>query len=241
MRNRGVLWSAIRAFRLGAVDDSDPFTLSNRVTMSGEIRPGQTFTFNFQMTAPAQGTYVTDWRMVRDGYEWFGPVVSKTVQVTGQGDFQPPTQPQALTATVLGPTSIRLNWQPSTDNVGVVGYDVRRNSAIVASPASNTHTDTPEPESGYTYPGAPRDEAGNVSSWSDFATAFTQADSEAPSVPANVVAVGTAPGVVQITWAASTVNVGVTSYDIRRDGSVMLASPQPHSPSPTGPGAGLCV
>jgi len=109
MRNRGVLWSAIRSFRLGAVDDSDPFTLSNRVTLSGEIRPGQTFTFSFQMTAPAQGTYVTDWRMVRDGYEWFGPVVSKTVQVTGQGDFQPPTQPQALTATVLGPWGRRAS------------------------------------------------------------------------------------------------------------------------------------
>ncbi len=70
-----------------------------------------------------------------------------------------------------------------------------------------------------------RDEAGNVSSWSDFATAFTQADTEAPSVPANVVAVGTAPGVVQLTWDASTDNVGVTSYDLRRDGSVMFTSP----------------
>lgn len=80
-RNRGAVWKAARAFRLGAVDDSDPFTSFNRVGISGEVGPGDTYTFAFAMTPPAAGTFVTDWRMVRDGVTWFGTTLSKTVVV----------------------------------------------------------------------------------------------------------------------------------------------------------------
>ena len=83
LRNRGVVWSIDRGFKLGAVGDSDPFTTSTRSPVSGEIRPGQTFTFNFTLTAPAAaGQYTTDWRMVREGVTWFGPTATRQVQVT---------------------------------------------------------------------------------------------------------------------------------------------------------------
>jgi len=89
-RNTGVVWSSARGFHLGAVDDSDPFTASTRLDMASEVGPGGIYTFTFQMTAPAApGTYATDWRMVRDGFEWFGPVHAEPVQVIGRarGDF----------------------------------------------------------------------------------------------------------------------------------------------------------
>lgn len=83
-RNRGVLWSSARNFRLGAANDSDPFTTNNRVNIAGEVRPGATFTFNFIMTAPTvPGIYTTDWRMVRDGVTWFGPTHAEQVTVSG--------------------------------------------------------------------------------------------------------------------------------------------------------------
>ncbi len=91
LRNRGVLWRVSNGFRLGAVGDSDPFTAFNRVDVSGEIRPGEEHTFAFTLTAPfGAGTYTTDWRMVRDGYSWFGPTVSQEVIVepgTPPADF----------------------------------------------------------------------------------------------------------------------------------------------------------
>ncbi|NLX20835.1 MAG: hypothetical protein GXY55_04070 [Phycisphaerae bacterium] len=84
MRNRGVLWNAARGFRLGAVGDSDPFTGTTRHTISGEVRPGQDYTFTFSMTAPTTpGIHTTDWRMVRDGVSWFGPTVTKQIEVMG--------------------------------------------------------------------------------------------------------------------------------------------------------------
>ncbi len=84
MRNRGVLWRADRGFRLGAVSDSDPFTATTRHTISGEVRPGQNYTFTFNMTAPTTpGTYTTDWRMIREGVSWFGPTAAKQIEVAG--------------------------------------------------------------------------------------------------------------------------------------------------------------
>jgi hypothetical protein len=81
-RNRGVLWTAARQFRLGAVNDSDPFTPFNRVSLGSDVGTGQTCTFQFTMTAPmAAGTYTTDWRMVREAVTWFGATHSKPVVV----------------------------------------------------------------------------------------------------------------------------------------------------------------
>lgn len=87
-RNRGVVWRESRAFRLGAAGDSDPFTGTTRHTISGDVRPGNTYTFTFTMTAPGAGTYTTDWRMVRDGVAWFGATCSKTVTVIPSHNYQ---------------------------------------------------------------------------------------------------------------------------------------------------------
>lgn len=90
MRNHGVLWTSARAFRLGAVGDSDPFSATTRFNVPADIPPGASVTFTFTLTAPqTPGTYTTDWRMVRDGYTWFGAVAQRTI-VVEQVDTTPP-------------------------------------------------------------------------------------------------------------------------------------------------------
>ncbi len=84
VRNTGsTTWSEAAAYRLGAVNDSDPFTADNRVRLPAgvTVAPGQTYTFDFVMTAPAAGSYLTDWRMVHDGTGWFGETHRETVTV----------------------------------------------------------------------------------------------------------------------------------------------------------------
>lgn len=83
LRNRGVVWTESRGIRLGAVGESDPFTTEHRVVLVTDVEPGRTYTFNFQMTAPACGDVVSDWQMVRDGYAWFGATVTKNIHVVG--------------------------------------------------------------------------------------------------------------------------------------------------------------
>jgi len=83
---------------------------------------------------------------------------------TGTGDTTPPTAPANLTATVAGASVINLSWDPSTDNVGVTGYIVRRNGTPVATPVTTSYADTGlSAGTTYRYTVAARDAAGN--SW----------------------------------------------------------------------------
>jgi N-acetylmuramoyl-L-alanine amidase/chitodextrinase len=223
-RNRGVLWREANAFRLGAVGESDPFTAAKRHTISGEVRAGQTYTFTFNMTAPAPGTYTTDWRMLREGISWFGATCLKTVTVTA-ADSEPPSMPTGLTATPQSPIRVDLSWTASTDNTGVTGYDIRRNGAIVGTSAGTAYTDTGlTPGTDYTYEVRAKDAYSNVSDWSAPAVAHTPTDGEAPSVPTNLVANATSSTTVALGWTASTDNAGVAGYDIRRDGAIIGSS-----------------
>ncbi|MDO8588670.1 MAG: glycoside hydrolase family 9 protein [Armatimonadota bacterium] len=87
MKNIGTsTWTQAAGYKLGAAGDSDPFCAFNRVDLSGgdSIGPNQQKTFSFTMTAPTTpATYTTDWRMLREGVEWFGQTLTEQVQVNG--------------------------------------------------------------------------------------------------------------------------------------------------------------
>lgn len=71
-------------YKLGAVDDSDPFYPLTRVYLPADARidPGQSHRFTMTLTAPAiPGTYLTDWRMVHEGVRWFGEIAARWVEV----------------------------------------------------------------------------------------------------------------------------------------------------------------
>lgn len=76
-------WTEANAYRLGALGDSNLFAATRQYLSSNEaIAYGQTKTFSIIMTAPSTGgTYATNWRMVRDGYSWFGDTLSKSIKV----------------------------------------------------------------------------------------------------------------------------------------------------------------
>ncbi|MNN79520.1 hypothetical protein D3C81_1961730 [compost metagenome] len=46
------------------------------------VRPGETYTFSFQMKAPAStGTYISDWSMLQENITWFGGILTQKVTV----------------------------------------------------------------------------------------------------------------------------------------------------------------
>src|SRR4029079_7709198 len=49
-----------------------------------------------------------------------------TVTAAPPGDTTPPSVPGSLVATMSGNTTVNLAWNPSSDNVGVVGYRIER-------------------------------------------------------------------------------------------------------------------
>ena len=113
-----------------------------------------------------------------------GVMDSGSVSCTpSSNDTTPPTPPTGLTANPLGSNRVDLNWQPATDNVGVVSYDVSRNSQFLCSvPGSSTsYSDTTAlPSTTYTYAVGARDLAGNSSPPSGSATATTPSGSGVP-------------------------------------------------------------
>jgi fibronectin type 3 domain-containing protein len=141
-------------------------------------------------------------------------------------DTIPPTAPSSLTALSTGPTQVNLSWTASTDNVGVTGYFVQRcsgsgctNFSQVASLPGNTtaFSDTTlAPSTIYNYQVVATDAAGNLSSPSNVANVTTQADTTPPTAPTNLAAIVASNAQINLSWTASTDNVGVTNYLVQR-------------------------
>ncbi len=109
----------------------------------------------------------------------------------GPVDTTPPSTPGAPVASNPTLSSLTLTWPPSTDNVGVVGYDVHRALgsgafAVVGTPATNTFTDTGLAAGTiYRYFVRARDAALNRSADSPTITATTQPGGPPPPPPGN--------------------------------------------------------
>ena len=143
------------------------------------------------------------------------------VSATTLGDSVPPSPPPNLVATPAL-TSIELAWQPATDNVGVSGYRVKRGNLTLATVAGLTYTDTGlNIDTSYQYQVIALDTEGNESEPATLATA-TLADTEAPATPQDFSATPAVQS-IQLSWSASTDNVGVTGYRVKR-GSLTLAT-----------------
>jgi len=114
--------------------------------------------------------------------------------------------------------SIGLVWDASTDNIGVTGYKIFRNSVQIATVTNTHYTDTSlSPNTAYTYEIAAYDAAANTSLHSGIVNTSTLPDTEAPSVPQSLIATPTSNTTVALTWAASTDNVAVSGYKIFRN------------------------
>lgn len=97
---------------------------------------------------------------------------------SGAVETSAPSVPAGLTATSGGVTKVNLNWTAATDNIGIAGYRLYRDGALVRviQGAGTTFTDAGlSPSTAYTYKLAAFDAAGNASAQSTAANASTSA------------------------------------------------------------------
>ena len=138
------------------------------------------------------------------------------------GDTTPPSAPGTLSASgAIGKAT--LSWGAASDNVGVVRYDVYRSTTSgftpsaanrIAQPTGTGYVDTTGPGT-YYYKVQAEDAAGNLGPASNEASAVVLADTTPPSAPANLSA-SVAGGTVNLSWSASSDDVGVVRYDVYR-------------------------
>lgn len=153
---------------------SQQFTLANS-TVSGV---SSWLTDVSRNLAPQGGTSVS-------GSSFTGELPARSVttfvidvEPSSGGDTEPPTAPGAPTASEVTAASVTLSWPASTDNVGVVGYDVVQVSGGTETPAAGSATNQATVTgltagTAYTFAVYARDAAGNRSARSTTVTVTT--------------------------------------------------------------------
>ena len=141
---------------------------------------------------------------------------------TLSGDTTAPSVPTGLVATAVSASQINLSWTASTDNVAVSGYNVYRDGVKVGTTAATSFSDTGlSASTNHVYTIAAYDAANNVSAQSSSSSATTFAsssDTSAPSVPSGLTASAASASQINLSWSASTDTVGVTGYNVYRNG-----------------------
>ncbi|MGE5297872.1 MAG: fibronectin type III domain-containing protein, partial [Acidobacteriaceae bacterium] len=151
---------------------------------------------------------------------------STPAQATTQNllDTTAPTVPAGLSAAAVSSSQINLSWLASSDNIRVTGYRIYRNGTEIGTSAVTSYQNTGlDPATSYSYTLAAFDAAGNLSGQSQPATATTQVppDTTAPSVPTGLAATVVSVSQINLSWNASTDNVGVAGYRIFQNGNLI--------------------
>jgi hypothetical protein len=134
----------------------------------------------------AAGTYQIGAQLVRSGTTsvLFDRSQLATLTVTGTttSDSTPPSVPTGLSSSNVTSTGMTLSWSPSTDNVGVTGYEVFRNGTSIGTTAT-TSIGVTGLSAGTTYSMTvrARDAAGNGSSPSAALSVTTSTGSSTPT------------------------------------------------------------
>lgn len=140
---------------------------------------------------------------------------------SGVTDTVAPTAP-TLAASGTTQTGTSLSWSGATDNIAVTGYDVYKDGVLLGSTAATSYTVSGLTASTtYVFTVKAKDAAGNASVASNAVSVTTLApvvDTTAPSAPTALAAAGTTSTTTNLTWTASTDNVGVTGYDVYQNG-----------------------
>jgi len=157
------------------------------------------------------------------------------VYLTISQDSEPPSA-STLTATAVSTSRIDLSWTACTDNKGVAGYKIRNSNGTHLRTVNGTSTyfDNLTTSTQYCYTVTAHDGAGNESAYSNQACATTLSqDTTAPSVP-TLTATAASSSQINLSWTASTDNVGVAGYKIYNGSGSYLASGNGTSNSFTG-------
>lgn len=141
-------------------------------------------------------------------------------------DVDPPTAPGQPAVTDLAIDHVSLAWQASTDAVGVVEYDVRRDGGTIATTDGLTRSFTDDdvtPGASYKYTVVARDAAGNVSPGSDSALVDVPTpDTSPPGAPTGLLATWSSSTGSSLSWDVDTDDdTGVTGYLVDRDGTTI--------------------
>lgn len=136
-------------------------------------------------------------------------------------DTEVPTAP-TLSANNTTSTKTTLSWTGATDNVALASYDIYKDGTFVANSTTSPYTVTGlSASTSYVFTVKAKDASNNISVSSNAVTVTTLApDTEAPTAP-SLSASGTTNVSTTLTFTGATDNIGVTAYEIYKDGALI--------------------
>ncbi|RJE82831.1 DUF4434 domain-containing protein [Paenibacillus sp. 1011MAR3C5] len=164
------LWADTETFNTDFRPMDMQLMLDNMLAVEPYVSHYTSFSFNHYMSPQTVNPLY---------YETYADYVA-----TGVMDSAAPTTPSGLTATAADAMTVNLNWSSSTDNTGVVGYQIYRNSELVYADytAAASFVDKQlTPGISYTYAVRAFDAAGNLSALSSSVSVTTPAGTTYPN------------------------------------------------------------
>lgn len=148
-------------------------------------------------------------------------------------DTSAPSAPGTPTFSNVNGTSATVTWTAASDNVGVTSYEYRINNGGWVSAGNVLSVNLTGLASGTAYIVEVRakDAANNAGAASS--ASFTTPDAIAPSTPTNLTGSAASSSAVNLSWTASTDNLGVTGYKVFRNGA-QIATPSTNSHTDNG-------
>jgi chitodextrinase len=214
----GVTWNNRPARTSGPTDDKGAVPANSWAEY--DVKPFVTGNGTYSFVLATTSTDGADFYARESSNTTLRPELVVTMPAPGT-DTEPPAAPVALIGTATSSGRVDLTWPPAADNVAVTGYEVFRDGTLIASPTDTSYSDTAAaPDSTYTYEVKARDAAGNRSSATG-TTVTTPPDSDPPSAPTGLAATSVSANQVSLSWSAASDNVGVTGYEVFRDGALV--------------------
>ncbi|MDR6552401.1 lytic polysaccharide monooxygenase [Paenibacillus qinlingensis] len=213
--------------------ESKPFC-----TVDGyNMKPDMTVTHKCNVPTDRTGYYIIlgVWEIGDTGNAFYQAV---DVNLTQGGSTTPPDPeppfvlpnfPASAWCSTHTESTITMEWTASTASAGIKQYEISRNGSVVGTTTKTAYTDTGLPaNSTFAYTLVAVDNAGNRSASSPAVTASTlpavvipTPDKEAPSRPTGVAASNVTESAATLSWSAAVDNVGVTKYEVYRDGKLI--------------------
>ncbi len=125
-----------------------------------------------------------------------------------------------LSASGTMSSDTNLSWTPSTDNIGVTGYNVYQNGVLKTTTTSTSLSVSGlSASTNYSFYVIAKDAAGNLSSASNSTNITTLATVDISSPTTSILsASGTTSSDTNLSWTPATDNIGVTGYNVYQNG-----------------------
>lgn len=234
---------AATSFTLKWTASTDNVGVSSYLVFKNGVQIGTSATASFNVTGLTPSTAYSMTVKAKDS-AGNTSAASAALSVTTTADTTAPSAPAGLAASTITATSFILQWTASTDNVGVVGYNIYKGATLAGTSATTSFNVTGlSPATSYSMTVKAKDAAGNLSVASSALSVTTLASTgTAPTATLTAPtanSVFTLPKTITLTATAAATNATVTKVEFFSGSTKLgedLSSPYQYTWTPNAPG-----